>query len=113
MKLARIAAPVLALALLDASAVLAQAGPKAAPAARWDAPPPAFGKLQIQGYRAGLAGARRDIATHHRPDVNNRPEFSHPAVPAADRDAYREAYRQGYNTGIQHALGGGEDRLQS
>jgi hypothetical protein len=82
----------------------------AQPAPRWDATPSTFQPVQRRGFREGLAGARRDIAGHHRPDVNNRPEYKHPAVPTAQQADYRDAYSRGYNLGVQHALGGGDVR---
>jgi hypothetical protein len=111
MKLLRIAAPVMVFAMAvgtGAAEAIAQSGP---PTARWDAPPSGYHELQRRGFHDGIVAARRDIRAHHRPDVNNRPEFRNPPVPANVRQDYRESFRQGYNLGIQHALGGGDNRL--
>jgi hypothetical protein len=125
MKLARLARPVLALALLGTTgAMLAQYGPPQGgpppghpqgppppgygqgPGGGWDTPPSEFRDFQRKGFHDGIEGARKDIENHRRPDVNNRDEFRNPNVPPPARHDYRDGFRRGYNTAMQHMLNG-------
>ncbi len=119
MKLARFAAPALALALLGGTGFAAaqQYGPQGpppgygqGPGGGWDAPPQEFRDIQRQGFRDGIEGARKDVDNHRRPNVNNRDEFRHPNVPGSARRDYRDGFRRGYNVAMQHMLGGGGPR---
>lgn len=108
-------APVLALALMTGSAVMAHAqygppppnGGYQGDRGGWDAPPQEFRDVQRQGFHDGIEGARRDFENHRRPNVNNRDEYRHPRFGGPDRHAYREAFRRGYSVGVQHLTQGG------
>ena len=100
----------LAAALLGSTTCVAQYGPPPpgyyqGPGG-WDAPPLEFREYGRLGFHDGIFGAQRDIENHRRPNVRNRDEFRHPAVPGWARDEYRQAFRRGYSVGIQHVLGG-------
>jgi ribosome modulation factor len=117
MKLIRIAAPALALALLGTTGAIAQYGrpPQGppppgygqGPGGGWDTPPREYREFQRRGFQDGIEGARKDIENHRRPNVNNRDEFRNPSVPRNVRRDYRDAFRRGYDLGIQHAGGRG------
>src|ERR1035437_7079222 len=68
----------------------------------WDAPPQEWQEVQRRGFRDGIEGARKDFGNSRRPDVNNRDEYRHPAVPWMSREAYREGFRRGYERGMEH-----------
>ena len=114
MKLARFAAPALAIALLGSTGALVaqQYGPPQGPGygqgpGGWDQPPGEYRDVQRKGFHDGIEGARKDVENHRRPDPNNRDEFRHPNVPRNARHDYRDAFRRGYSMGMQHMLGGG------
>jgi len=116
MKLARLAIPALALAVLSTPGMLlAQYGPPQGPPppgynrdrGGWDTPPQEYREFQRQGFHDGIDGARKDVENHRRPNVNNRDEYRHPNVPGNVRRDYRDAFRRGYDMGIQHILNGG------
>jgi hypothetical protein len=73
----------------------------------WEVPPSEFQDIQRRGFHDGIEGARKDFQNHRPPNVNNRDEYRHPAVPGPARHDYREAFRRGYNVGVQHIMNGG------
>lgn len=74
----------------------------------WDRPPDEWNDIQRRGFHDGIEGARKDMANHRQPDVNNRDEYRHPDdVPPPMRHAYRESFRRGYQMGISHFMNGG------
>src|SRR3978361_1332602 len=114
MKLARLVAPALAIALLGSTGPLfaQQYGPPQGPGygqgpGGWDQAPGEYRDIQRQGFHDGIEGARKDVENHRRPDPNNRDEFRHPNFPRNARHDYRDAFRRGYNMGMQHMLDGG------
>ena len=116
MKLNKIAAPVLALALISATgAAFAQGYPPPPPPppgyaqgpGGWDAPPQEFREFQQRGFHDGVEGARKDFENHRPPNVNNRDEFRHPGfIPREMRRDYRDGFRKGYYAAVHHMEGG-------
>jgi ribosome modulation factor len=84
--------------------VLAQGPPPPGDNQSWENPPAEFREAQTKGYHDGVEGARKDFDNHRRPDVNNRDEYKHPHVSAADRDDYRDGFRNGYQAGVDHIM---------
>ncbi len=112
MKIDRLFAPVLGLALLaSGAAAFAQYGPGYPPpppqwgARGWDAPPGELREFQHQGYLDGLQGAERDFQNHRIWNVNNRDEYRHPHVPGNVRGDYREGFKRGYYAAVAHYQG--------
>lgn len=101
MKINRIAMSALAVAL---SAVGLGIGvkPAAAQVYGWDAPPQELNEYQRRGFHDGIEGARKDFENHRRPDVENRDEYRHPALPPELREVYRDGFRRGYQAGVNH-----------
>ncbi|MEO6965920.1 MAG: hypothetical protein ABI076_08500 [Acidobacteriaceae bacterium] len=66
-------------------------------------PPPGYGPpppgiVAHQGFDAGVAAARRDIAERRRPNVNRHPRFRNPPVPPGQPAAiYRDNFHRGYD----------------
>jgi hypothetical protein len=92
-----------------ATVVAAQGAPSAAlqEGHGWDDVPPGFRDAQRKGFHDGIEGAKKDFDNHRRPDVNNRDEYRHPHVPAADREDYRDGFRRGYEVAMNHMTGEG------
>jgi hypothetical protein len=67
-------------------------------------------EIQHRGFQDGMEGARNDVETHHRSNVNKRDEYRHPKVSREFRDEYREAFRHGYDRAMAQQTGGGDRR---
>lgn len=116
MKLTIWAAPALAFTmLLSGVAIKAQTyepqpprPPSYGPVEPWEATPPEYRPAMQRGFHDGVEGARRDLANHRTPDVNNRDEYRNPvSVRRADRRDYRVGFQRGYNNAVRHIYSGG------
>ncbi len=120
MKLARIAAPLLAVTLLATTGAFAQqyGGPPPPPPPQegygqgpgygpgpqgpggWNTPPGEYREFQQRGFRDGIEGARRDFQNRRPFTPENRDEYRHPNVPRNVYHDYRQAFREGYHRAV-------------
>lgn len=103
MKLIRIAMPLVAVALMSASPVLAHAQTTQASQSvqDWNTPP-AGTEQEQQGYRDGIEAAKLDKAAKRKIDAKSSHLYLHPPVKGAARDAYRDNFEKGYQAAVQH-----------
>jgi hypothetical protein len=66
-------------------------------------------EIQRRGFEDGMAGARKDLDNHRRPDVNDRAEYRHPNIPPELRQEYLAAFRRGYDHFMSEQAGGPPD----
>jgi hypothetical protein len=101
--LIRIAAPVLAVALLSGVPSFAQAAQNqnTVAAQDWNAPPPGTEQAQ-QGYRDGLKAAQLDNLVKRPMDAKVSPKYVHPPVKKAAQDEYRSSFEAGYQAAMKH-----------
>ncbi len=67
-------------------------------------------EVQRRGFQDGMAHARIDLDTNHRPRVNDRDESSQQKLPPDLRLQYLAAFRQGYDHFMSLQAGGPSDR---
>lgn len=108
----RMAAPMLAFAMLATTGAAFAAAPAPAPAAGfyqgpWDIPPGEYRDYQVKGFRDGIEGAHRDAENHRPFTPENRDEYRHPGVPKGLYRDYRQAFREGYHRAVAHMEHGG------
>ncbi len=103
--LIRIAAPVLAIALLSGAPVFAHAqAQNSAMAQDWNTPPAGTEQAQ-QGYRDGIEAAKLDRAAKRPIDPKVSHLYVHPPVKGQARDEYRSSFTAGYQAAVQHQTG--------
>lgn len=104
MKVTRIAMPLIAVALMSASPVLAHA--QTAQASQnvqdWNTPPAGTEQAQ-QGYRDGIEAAKLDRAAKRKIDAKSSHLYQHPPVKGDARDAYRQSFINGYENAVKHS----------
>jgi hypothetical protein len=103
-KLIRIAAPLLAVALVSGSPVLVLAQNTVSAKSQvedWNTPPAGTEQAQ-QGFRDGIEAAKLDTAAKRKIDAKSSHLYLHPPVKGAARDAYRDSFVTGYETAVKH-----------
>ena len=110
MKLTRLIAPAVAVALFAGTGSLF-AAPAPAPSAPapffgqgpdWNTPPGEYNEFRRMGFHDGIEGARKDFENHRPFTPENRDEYRHPHVPRNVYHDYREAFREGYHRAVQN-----------
>ncbi|WP_263367080.1 hypothetical protein [Edaphobacter bradus] len=103
-KLIRIASPLLAVALVSSSPVLAiaQTNQAAQNVQDWNTPPAGTEQAQ-QGYRDGIEAAKLDRAAKRKIDAKSSHLYLHPPVKGAAREAYRDSFVNGYEAAVKHS----------
>ena len=106
MKLNRIATPLMAVALMSASPVLANAQNAQATntqeqAQDWNTPPAGTEQAQ-QGYKDGIEAAKLDKAAKRKIDAKASHLYKNPPVKGAAKDDYRASFEKGYQAQLQH-----------
>ncbi len=100
--LIRIAAPVLAVALMGATPFLALAQEQTTNATQdWNTPPQGTEQAQM-GFRDGIEAAKLDRAAKRPIDAKVSHLYVHPPVKGAAKDAYRSSFEAGYNAAVKH-----------
>lgn len=69
---------------------------------RWDQPPSEYRDVQRQGFRDGMAAARRDFENHRSRDADDHEMYKHPRVERDLRDDYRAGFKEGYSRAMHH-----------
>jgi hypothetical protein len=106
-KLIRIAAPVMAMALMSGSPMFAHAQStptQTAQSADWNTPP-AGSEQAKQGYRDGIEAAQLDQAAKRKIDAKASHLYVHPPVKGEARDEYRASFAAGYDAAVKHNSG--------
>jgi hypothetical protein len=106
-KTIRIAAPLIAVALMSGASFFAYAQDNQAPAAQsrsWNAPPPGTEQEQ-SAYRDGVEAAQLDKAAKRPIDAKQSHLYVHPPVKGAVRDSYRSSFTAGYEAAVKHTSG--------
>lgn len=105
MKFFRIATPLMAVALMSASPVLANAQnaqtQSSATAEDWNTPPAGTEQAQ-QGYKDGIEAAKLDKAAKRKIDAKSSHLYKNPPVKGAAKDDYRASFEKGYQAQVQH-----------
>jgi hypothetical protein len=100
--LIRIAAPVMAIALLSAAPLFVHAQQQnSATVQDWNTPPAGTEQAQ-QGYRDGVEAAQLDRAAKRPIDAKVSHLYVHPPVKGAAREAYRNSFAAGYDAAVKH-----------
>lgn len=104
MKITRIAMPLIAVALMGASPILASA--QYTVSAKQDVQdwntPPAGTEQDQQAYRDGLEAAKLDRAAKRKIDAKASHLYVHPPVKNNGKDAYRQNFEKGYDAQVKH-----------
>ena len=113
MKMLRIAASAIALAILStapafvhAQATQNQKQNQKAAVEDWNTPPAGTEQAQ-QGYKDGIEALKLDMAAKRKIDAQASYLYTHPPVKGAARDEYRSSFVQGYQAALKHASSGG------
>jgi len=104
MKFSRIAMPLMAVALMSASPILApaqNAQPAQTQTQEWNTPP-AGTEQEQQAYRDGLEAARLDRAAKRKIDAKSSHLYVHPPVKNDAKDGYRQNFEKGYDAQVKH-----------
>jgi len=121
MRIIRLAAPFLAIAMAALPAVSLhsqQYGPQQGDhdhdamqrdSGQWDAPPSEFSEISRQGFHDGIQAARFDMENHRGMDPRDSRMFRHPPVDRGQRHDYRQGFIQGYNVAMHHGHDGDRD----
>jgi hypothetical protein len=108
-KLIRMATPIMAMALISGSPLLAHAqSTPSETSATQDADwtnPPAGTEQAKQGYRDGIEAAKLDHAAKRPIDAKTSHLYVHPPVKGAARDEYRVSFAAGYEAAVKHSSG--------
>jgi hypothetical protein len=105
MKFIRIATPLMAVALMGASPILANAQNTVSAkqeAQDWNTPPAGTEQAQ-QGYRDGIEAAKLDRAAKRKIDAKSSHLYQHPPVKGQAKDAYRNSFVNGYEAQVKHS----------
>lgn len=105
MKLTRIAMPLVAVALMSASPILASAQNTVSAkqeAQDWNTPPAGTEQAQ-QGYRDGVEAYKLDRAAKRKIDAKSSHLYVHPPVKGDAKEAYRQNFVNGYETAVKHS----------
>jgi hypothetical protein len=105
-KLIRIAAPLIAVALMSGAPLFAHAQnqPASTETQSWNTPP--AGTEQAQGaYRDGVESAKADKLANRKIDAKLSNLYVHPPVKKQSRDEYRANFAKGYEAAVQHNFG--------
>ncbi len=105
-KIFRIAAPLMAVALMSGAPVIAlaqnsQNQNSATQVEDWNTPPAGTEQAQ-QGFRDGLEAARLDKVAKRKVDAKSSHLYKNPPVKGAEREAYRDSFEKGYQAQLQH-----------
>lgn len=121
MRIIRLAAPFLAIAMAALPAVSLHAQQYGSQqgdhdhdamqrdSGQWDAPPSEFSETSRQGFHDGIEAARADMENHRGMDAHDSRMFRHPPVDHHQRHDYRQGFIQGYNVAMHHAHDGDRD----
>ena len=103
MKFFRIATPLMAVALMSASPVLANAQTTTTQeqAQDWNTPPAGTEQAQ-QGYKDGIEAAKLDKAAKRKIDAKASHLYKNPPVKGTAKDDYRASFEKGYQAQLQH-----------
>ncbi len=111
MKLTRIAAPLMAVALMSSAPFFALAQNNSntvdakAAAQDWNTPPAGTEQAQ-QGYRDGIQAAQLDKLAKRKIDAKASHLYVHPPASVkgdSAKDAYRNSFEAGYNAALKHS----------
>jgi hypothetical protein len=103
-KLTRIAAPLIAVAMMTSVPMmsLAQNSQTQNSTQDWNTPPAGTEQAQT-GYRDGIEAAKLDAAAKRKLDAKASYLYQHPKVKKGpERDAYLQNFEAGYNAALQH-----------
>ena len=104
-KLTRIAAPLIAVAMMTSVPMmsLAQSNTQTQNSTQdWNTPPAGTEQAQA-GYRDGIEAAKLDTAAKRKLDAKSSYLYQHPKVKKGpERDAYLSNFEAGYNAALQH-----------
>jgi hypothetical protein len=105
-KVFRIAAPLMAVALMSGAPAVALAqnsqNHKAqAQVEDWNTPPAGTEQAQ-QGYRDGIEAAKLDKVAKRKIDAKESHLYKKPPVKGTEREAYRDSFEKGYQAQLQH-----------
>jgi hypothetical protein len=104
MKFTRIAMPLIAVALMGASPIVASAQyttPAKQQVEDWNTPPSGTEQDQ-QAFRDGLEAAKLDRAAKRKIDAKSSHLYQHPPVKGNSKDAYRQNFEKGYSAQVKH-----------
>ena len=104
MKFTRIAMPLIAVALMGASPIVASAQytvPAKQQLEDWNTPP-AGTEQEQQGFRDGLEAAKLDRAAKRKVDAKSSHLYVHPPVKGNAKDPYRQQFEKGYEAQVRH-----------
>jgi hypothetical protein len=104
MRFTRIAMPLIAVALIGASPIVASAQytvPAKQVVEDWNTPP-AGTEQEQQAFRDGLEGAKLDRAAKRKIDAKSSHLYVHPPVKGNAKDAYRQNFEKGYEAQVKH-----------
>lgn len=104
MKFRHIATPLIAVALMGGTPILAiaQTTQAAQNVQDWNTPPAGTEQAQ-QGYRDGIEAAKLDRAAKRKIDAKSSHLYLHPPVKGAARDEYRANFVTGYENAVKHS----------
>ena len=104
MKFTRIAMPLIAVALMGASPIVASAQyttPAKQVVEDWNTPA-AGTEQEQQAFRDGLEAAKLDRAAKRKIDAKSSHLYQHPPVKGNSKDAYRQHFEKGYSAQVKH-----------
>ena len=102
----RMAAPLIAVALMSGAPFIAQAQNQAATTQSQDWNTPPAGTEQAQSaYRDGIQAAQLDKAANRKIDAKSSHLYLHPPVKGSARDEYRTNFTAGYEAAVKHNSG--------
>ena len=107
MKIRYVATPLIAVALMGGSPILAiaqtnaQSNQASQNVQDWNTPPAGTEQAQ-QGYRDGIEAAQLDRAAKRKIDAKSSHLYLHPPVKGAARDEYRSNFVTGYENAVKH-----------
>ncbi|HEY0162179.1 MAG TPA: hypothetical protein VGB69_05835 [Edaphobacter sp.] len=100
-KLARIAMPLMAVALMSGAQFTAHAQNRTSQAEEWNTPPAGTEQAQ-QGYRDGIEAAKLDKAAKRKIDAKESHLYKKPPVKGEAREEYRSSFEKGYQAQLEH-----------
>jgi len=104
-KLIRMAAPLMAVALMSGAPLFAHAQDQAVTTqSSWNTPPPGTEQAQ-SAYRDGVEAATLDMTAKRKVDAKSSHLYVHPPVKGAARDEYRSSFTAGYEAAVKHSSG--------